>query len=66
MRDAANEMKAIPIAPAHMPLQHHGRNSRATTTSESDRIAELEFENARLQRLVAELVLKNQKLRDCE
>lgn len=65
MRDAANEVEAIPTAPTHMP-PHHSRNSRSTATSGGDRIAELEFENARLQRLVAELVLKNQKLRDCE
>jgi hypothetical protein len=29
-----------------------------------DRIMELEIENSRLQRLVAELLLKNQQLRD--
>jgi hypothetical protein len=31
--------------------------------SAKHRIAELEFENARLQKLVAELLLKNQQLR---
>ena len=29
-----------------------------------DRVIELEMENLRLQRLIAELLLKNQKLRD--
>ena len=31
---------------------------------ESDRLLELETENTRLQRLVAELLIKNQRLRD--
>ena len=31
-----------------------------------DRVTELELENARLHRLVAELLLKNQQLRNCE
>ena len=62
MRDMANEVEKIP---AHV-LQSDFRSSGKSATSDSDRIAELEFENARLQRLVAELVLKNQKLRDCD
>ena len=32
--------------------------------TENERIAELESENSRLHRLVAELLLKNQQLRD--
>jgi hypothetical protein len=62
MRDMANEVEKIP---AHV-LPSDFRSSRKSATSDSDRIAELEFENARLQRIVAELVLKNQKLRDCD
>ena len=38
----------------------HGRQSAASFT---ERIGELEMENARLHRLVAELLIKNQQLR---
>ncbi len=36
---------------------------RPSTTGCSDRLVELEIENARLNRLVAELLIKNQQLR---
>jgi hypothetical protein len=36
---------------------------RSPTASYSDRLAELEIENSRLHRLVAELLIKNQQLR---
>jgi hypothetical protein len=36
---------------------------RASATSGNDRLAELEIENSRLHRLVAELLIKNQQLR---
>ena len=36
---------------------------RPSTASSDDRLAELEFENSRLHRLVAELLIKNQQLR---
>jgi hypothetical protein len=65
MRDAANEAEAIPTVPTDV-LPRNTKSSLSMATSDSARIAELEFENARLQRLVAELVLKNQKLRDCD
>ncbi len=39
----------------------HGRMN--TDASSFERVAELEFENRRLQGLIAELLLKNQKLR---
>jgi hypothetical protein len=65
MRDAANEVEAIPTVPTDV-LPRNTKSSLSMATSDSARIAELEFENARLQRLVAELVLKNQKLRDCD
>ncbi len=64
MRDVSNEVEVNPV-PAYVP-PHHAGSSWPSTTSDNARIAELEFENARLQRLVAELVLKNQKLRDCD
>jgi hypothetical protein len=41
---------------------HH----RAPAASYDDRLAELETENARLHRLVAELLIKNQQLRKPE
>jgi hypothetical protein len=47
----------------------HGHNSptssmhRTTASSYDDRVAELEIENSRLHRLVAELLVKNQQLR---
>jgi len=59
MRDATNEVGPIPIPPTHETTRH----ALAHRSPDTDRIAELEFENARLQRLVAELVLKNEKLR---
>jgi hypothetical protein len=65
MRDAANEVEAIPTVPTDV-LPRNTKSSLSLATSDGARIAELEFENARLQRLVAELVLKNQKLRDCD
>ncbi len=66
MRDAANEVEAIPTVPTDV-LPRNAKSSLSMATSDSARIAELaEFENARLQRLVAGLVLKNQKLRDCD
>jgi hypothetical protein len=37
---------------------------RSTERNMENRVMELEVENSRLQRLVAELLLKNQKLRD--
>jgi len=36
---------------------------RPSTASSNDRLAELEIENSRLHRLVAELLIKNQQLR---
>jgi hypothetical protein len=36
---------------------------RPTAASSNDRLAELEIENSRLHRLVAELLIKNQQLR---
>ncbi len=36
---------------------------RPPTTNRNDRLAELEIENSRLHRLVAELLIKNQQLR---
>ena len=43
--------------------KHHSARHLPTTPHTSDRIAELETENSRLHRLVAELLLKNQQLR---
>lgn len=36
---------------------------RPTAANSNDRVAELELENSRLHRLVAELLIKNQQLR---
>jgi hypothetical protein len=38
-------------------------DSGSVVTSYNDRLAELEYENSRLHRLVAELLVKNQQLR---
>jgi hypothetical protein len=38
-------------------------DSGPVATSYNDRLAELEYENSRLHRLVAELLIKNQQLR---
>jgi hypothetical protein len=38
-------------------------NYRPTAPSQNDRLAELEIENSRLHRLIAELLIKNQQLR---
>jgi hypothetical protein len=38
-------------------------NQQTNTNADSRRILELELQNARLQRLVAELLIKNQQLR---
>jgi hypothetical protein len=38
----------------------------STKKSMEDRLVELEVENSRLQRLVAELLLKNQRLREAQ
>jgi hypothetical protein len=43
--------------------KHHLAHPRPSALHASDRIAELETENSRLHRLVAELLLKNQQLR---
>jgi len=43
--------------------KHHLTHHRSSAPHTSDRIAELETENSRLHRLVAELLLKNQQLR---
>jgi hypothetical protein len=49
----------------HLPSIEPGRDVSFghTNSSDSHRIAELELENLRLHRLVAELLLKNQQLR---
>jgi hypothetical protein len=47
------------------PESGDGRSSKGTT-AEGLRMAELETENLRLTRLVAELLLKNQKLREMD
>jgi hypothetical protein len=44
-------------------LNHSHLQDRALTSATDLRVIELEIENTRLQRLVAELLLKNQQLR---
>jgi len=39
---------------------------RLPSTEENSRVAELEIENSRLHRLVAELLIKNQQLRKAD
>jgi hypothetical protein len=39
---------------------------RPTAATHNDRLAELEIENSRLHRLVAELLIKNQQLRKAD
>ena len=43
-------------------VPHHGEST--TMLAVQERIIELEYENTRLQRLVSELLVKNQKLRE--
>jgi hypothetical protein len=54
-----------PASPEHR--DHRDSSSsidhRASATNYNDRLAELEMENSRLHRLVAELLMKNQQLR---
>jgi hypothetical protein len=64
-----NNSEQIQTSPTQEPKQPPNRDPfasphhRQSTMSEDPRIAELEFENARLQRLVAELLIRNQQLR---
>jgi hypothetical protein len=58
-RSNSNEDTSAEDLSSSMTTMHH----RAPTISTQHRIAELERENSRLQRLVAELLLKNQQLR---
>jgi hypothetical protein len=60
-----NEFNTIPIARAEN-AKAEGKNDSPQSmgiSSGTGRLFELEIENARLQRLVAELLLKNQQLR---
>ncbi len=46
-------------------ISSHRHRHRAPQSTAEARLAELERENHRLQRLVAELLIKNQQLRKC-
>lgn len=60
----ADEPIALGGFAAHVPRTREGQRNPARAQVESDgRVAELELENERLQRLVAELLLTNQRLR---
>lgn len=59
--------KRMPGHPATIPPPALARVDGAISGSSTEvRVAELEVENIRLQRLVAELLLKNQQLRKPE
>jgi hypothetical protein len=58
-RSNSNEDASAEDLNSSMTTMHH----RVPTISAQLRVAELERENSRLQRLVAELLLKNQQLR---
>jgi len=52
-----------PSKDAERRFQFHG-NAASPSSTDDLRLFELEIENLRLQRLVTELLLKNQQLRD--
>jgi hypothetical protein len=64
-----SKFNAVPIsegeAAESVPSEDSSPSVRARTTATSDnsRLSELEIENSRLHRLVAELLIKNQQLR---
>jgi len=59
---------ASPKREIHLSSLPHqqSRTSNGSTAATDFRIIELEIENSRLQRLIAELLLKNQQLRKVE
>ena len=60
-------LKVMPGHSAAIPLTALARADRGEETGSMEaRMAELEVENMRLQRLVAELLIKNQQLRKCD
>ena len=63
----AEKEREEPRHPLSVPIEP-GRDVSFSriSSSESHRIAELELENLRLHRLVAELLLKNQQLRKAD
>jgi hypothetical protein len=64
-----NEPEKISITMSAQQFQHASLSplqSQALPSSTDFRVMELETENLRLQRLVAELLLKNQQLRKAE
>jgi hypothetical protein len=64
-----NDVDTIPISTqeAAQPRSNgdssHSARSQPSAINENYRLAELEMENSRLHRLVAELLIKNQQLR---
>jgi hypothetical protein len=64
-----NRLDSIPISdakniePNRKEDSAHAAHSRAHGIHDANRLVELEIENSRLQRLVAELLIKNQQLR---
>lgn len=64
----ANHTHTIFLPGAKRPLDAHLEPAKGNPSPDSIefRIVELEIENSRLQRLVAELLLKNQRLREDE
>ena len=64
-----NRLDPIPISSAENIERNranasaHTAHSRAHGIHDASRLVELEIENSRLQRLVAELLIKNQQLR---
>lgn len=60
-----SELNEIPIGTAENPEHHHHEASSSMRHHAPPRktLAELEQENSRLHRLVAELLIKNQQLR---
>jgi hypothetical protein len=65
--NSAEEEREEPRHPLSVPIDPGSVASFSrTNTSDSHRIAELELENLRLHRLVAELLLKNQQMRKAD
>ncbi len=67
-----SELDTVPVR-SREEAQHtssrdpfRSRHHRPSAISDDPRIAELEIENSRLHRLVAELLIKNQQLRQAD
>jgi hypothetical protein len=63
MTDTGSSIASNSPQEAHDPSPSRPRHTVSSPSSDDLRMMELEMENTRLQRLVAELLFKNQQLR---